>query len=125
MRKFAVCLVIALPLGACATAPERRVEAGVPLGSLAVAAIDRGDLTRAERLLEDSTLGQDDPARLINLGYVYMGQGRRDAALKSWQSALEARRHRVVETMTGREVRTDRLAREALARYGRTMASAD
>jgi Tfp pilus assembly protein PilF len=125
MRRFAVCLVAALPLGACATAPERRVEVGVPLGSLAVAAIDRGDMARAERLLVDSRLGQEDPARLINLGYVYMEQGRRDAAVKAWHSALEAPRHRWVETMTGREVRTDQLAREAIARYGRTMASAD
>jgi Tfp pilus assembly protein PilF len=99
MRRFAVCLVAALPLGACATAPER--------------------------LLVDSRLGQEDPARLINLGYVYMEQGRRDAAVKAWHSALEAPRHRWVETMTGREVRTDQLAREAIARYGRTMASAD
>lgn len=125
MRQFALCLVVALPLAGCAMTPERRVEAGVPIGSLAVAAIDRGDLARAERLLEESALGRDDPARLINLGYVYMEQGRRDAALKAWQDALAVPRHRWVETLSGREVRTDQLAREVLARYRQAIASAD
>jgi Tfp pilus assembly protein PilF len=125
MRRFTVCLVAALPLGACATGSVQHVESGVPIGSLAVAAIDRGDLTRAERLLSESRLGEDDPARLINLGYVYMEQGRREAAVKAWRTALESGRHRWVETMTGREVRTDQLAREILARHGPSIAAAD
>jgi tetratricopeptide (TPR) repeat protein len=125
MWKPALCLLLVGPLCACAMTPDRRVEAGVPIGSPGLAAIDRGDLSRAERLLEQSALGRDDPARLINLGYVYLEQGRRDDALKAWQDALDARRHRWVETYSGREVRTDQLAREVLARYRPAIASAD
>jgi len=120
-----VCLVAALPLAACATQSERWVEGdGTPRGSLAVAAIDRGDYVRAERLLEKSVLGKDDPALLINLGHVYMAQGRHAEAIKAWRAVLGMERQRKVETNAGRAVRTDQLARELLARHQRT-ASAD
>lgn len=114
-------LAAALPLAACAHAPERLVEQGFPRGSLAVAAIDRGDLARAEQLLARSPLRRDDPARLINLGYVYMEQGRRAEAVAAWERAADAPFSRRVTTMDGRDVRTDRLAREALARPERRM----
>lgn len=123
MRHTFICLVAALPLSACAGG-ERLVETGMPRGSLAVAAIDRGDFDRAETLLHASALESRDPARLINLGYVYMEQGRHGAALDAWQRALAAPRHHEVTTMDGRVVRTDRLAREALTRHGNALASA-
>ena len=104
-------------------AQAQDVESGVPRGSLAVAAIERGDLDRAETLLHRSVLDSDDPARLINLGYVYQRQGRRAEAIAMWQAALEAPRHRWIETMSGREVRTDQLAREILAQQGTVTAS--
>lgn len=124
MRKLLVCLVAALPLGACAMHSERRVETGYVPGTLAVAAIDGGDLALAERLLAKSPLDRDDPARLINLGYVYHQQGRRQEALDAWRAALAAPRHKMVATMSGREVRTDELAREILVRHQRSFASA-
>lgn len=123
MRFTAICLLAALPLSACASASQQHVEAGVPRGSLAVAALERSDLAQAERLLLASVLEQDDPARLINLGYVYMEQGRRDEALTAWRRALAAPRHRMVETMNGREIRTDQLARQILARHQESFAS--
>lgn len=123
MRATAVCLLAVLPLAACASGQTRLVENGVPRGSLAVAAIDRGDLDRAERLLIDSGLEADDPARLINLGYVYKEQGRHAEALAAWRQALAASGHREVETMSGRLVRTDQIARVALARHGASFAS--
>lgn len=116
-------------LGAAATlfaggaAHAQDVESGMPRGSLAVAAIERGDLERAETLLQRSVLDRDDPARLINLGYVYQRQGRTAEALAAWRAAVEAPRHRVIETMGGREVRTDQLAREMLARHQAVIAS--
>lgn len=125
MRRLAASFVIALPLAACAVTPERRVEVGVPVGALGVAAIDRGDLARAEQLLRSSTLERGDPARLINLGYVYMEQGRRGEAIKAWRAALDAPHHRMIETLGGREMRTDQLAREVLARYSPAVASAE
>ncbi len=104
-------------------AQAQDVESGMPRGSLAVAAIERGDLDRAETLLLRSVLDSTDPARLINLGYVYQRQGRSAEAIAAWRAALEAPRHRLIETMSGREVRTDQLAREMLARYQAVIAS--
>ena len=123
MRVAIFVLAAALPLAACASGGAQLVENGVPRGSLGVAALERGDLARAERLLVNSALDSDDPARLINLGYVYMEQGRRAEAMSAWQAALAAPRHRVVETMAGTEVRTDALARQILARHQSSFAS--
>jgi Tfp pilus assembly protein PilF len=123
MRFALLSLAAALPLAACASSGAQLVENGVPRGSLAVAALERGDLARAERLLVNSALDSDDPARLINLGYVYMEQGRQEEALTAWRAALAAPRHRVVETMAGHEVRTDALARQILAKHQRSFAS--
>ena len=122
MRLLGLGLVV-LPLCACVSQQELAVETGVPRGSLAVAAIDRGDMARAEQLLRASVLDSDDPARLINLGYVQMTQGRRAEAIATWQAALDAPRHRWIQTVSGREVRTDDLAREVIARYRPTVAS--
>lgn len=123
MRVAFICLATALPLAACASNGAQLVENGVPRGSLGVAALERGDLARAEHLLVNSSLDSDDPARLINLGYVYMEQGRREEAMTAWKAALAAPRHRVVETMAGHEVRTDALARQILARHQQSFAS--
>jgi tetratricopeptide (TPR) repeat protein len=123
MRFALISLAAALPLAACASGGTQMVENGVPRGSLAVAALERGDFARAEKLLLTSTLPSDDPARLINLGHVYMEQGRRAEALAAWRAALASPRHRVVETMAGSEVRTDALARAALARHQASFAS--
>lgn len=100
-----------------AAASAQAVEEGFPRGSLAVAAIERGDLNRAEALLRTSSLDRDDPARLINLGAVYMRTGRTGEALAAWRAALASNRHTDVETLSGRWVSTRDIAREALARY--------
>jgi Flp pilus assembly protein TadD len=119
MRIALITLVAALPLAACSHTATSMVEAdGMPRGALAVAAIDRGDLGKAERLLADSPLNADNPARLINLGYVYMRQGRNEDAVRAWREVLASDGQMHVVTLDGREVTTDRLAREALARYG-------
>ena len=86
-------------------------------GTLAVAAIDRGDWTRAEALLTDPRLDSEDPARLLNLGQVYWEQGRQGEALSAWRRALASSRHFEVETLAGRTVSTAQLAREALAAH--------
>ncbi len=117
MKTIALLASSAIALGACAanrTAPI--AETGYAPGTLAVAAIERGDWARAERLLTDAGRGDaDDPARLINLGEVYWQTGRRGEALALWRRALAADAAEV-ETAGGRWVTTDQLAREALAR---------
>lgn len=122
MKQFALISIAAGVLVACSTAPGPRVEAGYPTGSLAVAAIERGDWITAERLLtEDRQVDRDNPARLINLGRVYVETGRTAEALTVWQRALAAPVHAEVQTADGRTVRTDQIAREAIAYYGRAI----
>jgi Flp pilus assembly protein TadD len=111
-------LATAFLLSACATAKPSLVENGFERGALGVAAMQRGDYGKAEALLEEKRgLGANDPARLINLGTVYMETGRSADALQMWRQALAAQEHYLVETKTGRVASTDQLAREALARH--------
>lgn len=109
----------AIALSACAGKQSGMiVEQGYQRGSLGVAAIDRGDWAAAEtQLSELRGLRSDDPARLINLGKVYAETGRLDDAVTVWRLALASKRQFDVVTAEGRVVSTDRLAREALARY--------
>lgn len=86
-----------------------------PLG---VAAIQRGDYARAEALLTDRRLDAGDPMRLINLGDVYWLTGRQSEAIAAWRRALASRTQYDVETVGGRWLSTDEVAREALALHG-------
>lgn len=106
-----------LALTACAgVADAPLAEAGYPRGSLAVAAIDRGDYARAEMLLEKRTpLSEAHPARLMNLGTVYARTGRMELARQTWQRVVSSDREAMVSTAEGRLVSTRQLAREALA----------
>ena len=124
MNRFAFVAVGMTLLSACASGPSPMVENGYPTGSLALAAIERGDWATAERLLTaDDAVSAQDPARLINLGRVYMATGRSELALAAWRQALAAPNPAEVETLGGRMARTDQLAREALDHYQRTLAS--
>lgn len=119
MRNSALAALAAIALSACAgKQPGMVVEQGYQRGALGLAAIDRGDWTAAEaQLSELRGLRSDDPARLINLGKVYAETGRVGDAITVWQLALASKRQFEVVTAEGRVVSTDRLAREALARY--------
>lgn len=119
MMKSALAVLTAITLSACAgEQPGLMVEQGYQRGALGVAAIDRGDWSAAEtQLSELRGLRSDDPARLINLGKVYAETGRVEDAVTVWKLALASRRQFEVVTAEGRIVSTDRLAREALARY--------
>jgi Flp pilus assembly protein TadD len=119
MRNFALAAVAAIALSACAGKQDGMlVEQGYQRGALGVAAIDRGDWAAAEtQLSELRGIRSDDPARLINLGKVYAETGRVGDAVTVWQLALASKSQFEVVTAEGRVVSTDRLAREALARY--------
>ena len=116
----------ALSLGACATNQAMPMaETGYTPGTLALAAIQREDWVRAERLLLDHSRGsRNDPARLINLGEVYWRTGRHGEALSVWRRALASDRHHEVETLGGRMVSTQQLAREALEAHDTALRSA-
>ena len=125
MNRFAFLAVGMTLLSACASGPSPMVESGYPTGSLALAAIERGDWATAERLLiADGAVSAQDPARLINLGRVYMATGRSELALAAWRQALAAPNPAEVETLGGRMARTDQLAREALDHYDRQVTAA-
>lgn len=122
MRRFVLALALTvLPTTALSA---QAVEEGYPRGALAVAAIERGDWARAEALLnDDRELSRRDPARLLNLGHVYMQTGRTAEALTAWRAALASDRHTMVATLGDRYVSTRDLAREALSRYETVTAS--
>lgn len=115
-----------LSLSACAANQSAGlVENGYNPGALAVAAIDRQDWDRAEALLMQlNGVEENDPARLINLGKVYLETGRPGMALTAWRKALASDRHEMVETIDGRWVSTEDLARQALALHDRDIRSA-
>jgi Flp pilus assembly protein TadD len=119
MRMLQIALVASgLALSGCATSDQTYVEQGYERGALGVAALHRGDYAKAETLLaEKRGLREDDPARLLNLGTVYMETGRTGDAIAAWRQALAAEEHFMVETRDGRIVSTEQLAREALARH--------
>lgn len=116
MKTAALLALATLSLCACTANRAMPIAAAgyVPEGP-AVAAMERGDWARAERLLLDtSRVDAEDPARLINLGKVYWETGRRDLARASWRRALASTSPLDVETTGGRRLSTTQLAREAL-----------
>lgn len=114
MKAVLILALAAAPLYAAAAEPA--VEEGYERGSLGVAAIDRQDWATAERaLMEHRGMSADHPARLINLGRVYMATGRTGLAITTWQQALASNRHTMVATLDGRYVSTRDLAAQALA----------
>ena len=125
MKRLCILAVGLMAATACSTTGTPMVEAGYPTGSLALAAIERGDFIAAERLLtQDRRIAADDPARLINLGHVYMATGRAGEALAAWRQAMASSDPVEVETLGGRTARTDQLARQALDHYERTQTAA-
>lgn len=126
MKTLFLLTAAALSLGACAANRNAPIaESGYTPGALAVAAIERRDWTRAEALLTDTSRGNaEDPARLINLGEVYWRTGRQSEALTVWRRALASGRDVQVETLGGRMVSTEQLAREALAAHDAALRTA-
>ena len=126
MMKLALAATAMLLVSACAgTGQAPMMELGYKPGALAVAAIGRSDWSAAEALLEARNgAPAGDPARLINLGKVYMETGRPGEALTAWRLALASEHHFMVETRDGRVVSTDVLARRAISRHERGVRTA-
>ena len=125
MKALSLIALGGLCLSASAVAaPAPLMQTGYEPGTLAVAAIERGDWARAEALLTDRRLNADDPARLINLGEVYWQTGRQGEALSAWRRALASSNQFEVETVGDRTVSTEQLAREALAAHATAQRSA-
>lgn len=99
--------------GACAQ--QYRTEIGYPEGALGLAAIQDGDMARAEAQLT-ATQGTEasDPARLINLGQVYARTGRYEEAARAYKAAMNSTESFEVLLTDGREMSTREAARLAL-----------
>lgn len=127
MRMLSLLALATLPLAACATSDRMAaVEDGYERGALGVAAIDRGDYAAAEELMDRraGNIAANDPARLINLGTVYLKTGRPGMALSAWRLAAASNSHSMVATRDGRWVNTKDLAEQALARHEGAVRSA-
>ncbi len=125
MRLPLLLIAVATTLGACATTDRvAMVEDGFERGSLGVAAIARGDWKAAEASIESSRMAENDPARLINLGTVYLETGRPGMALSAWRLALASPNHSMVATADGGWVSTRDLAERALAKHEGAVRSA-
>lgn len=121
MKKFAWMVIGAVAMTASASYARDPFfeDADSGRGSLAVSAIERGDWKAAETLLaagNDAT-AQDDPARLINLGRVYMATGRPGMALSAWRVAATSTHPYQVRTGDGHMVWSSNLAEQLIARY--------
>lgn len=109
----------ALAVGGCASVSGNPMAARLDAPAyLGVAAIDREDWALAEKQLNAAPVEQwEDPARLVNLGKVYMATNRPGLALATWERALKSRSHYDVRLKDGSTASTAEVAHTALDRY--------
>lgn len=80
-------LLVAAPLQAQAPAGE----IGYQRGALGYDALVSANYSAAERqILADRSAARTDPAKLVNLGTIYLQTGRRDQALAAFGAVLDA-----------------------------------
>ena len=121
MMKVAVLLGFAMAVAApemafAASEAQELVVVGVPDGRLAAKAISGGDFEAARRKLEPMRVfGENDPARLINLGNAYAGLGRMKQAREAYRAASFAP-EQVLVLANGSEDSSRAVAKRALGR---------
>ena len=126
---YKVLIVAALSFGiatgaAAGTTPS---ETAKPIAdsprSLGYNAIASGNLSAAEHMLgSDELLAANDPARLLNLGYIYMRTGRINDARRLYQLVRDSGDHFMVELADGRLMDSREVAEIALRRLPTTLA---
>jgi tetratricopeptide (TPR) repeat protein len=98
-----------------ANAEPYRAEIGYPKGALGLAAIQDGDLAKAEAQLNSMNgVEASDPARLINLGQVYARTGRYQEAVRAYKAAMNSEESFDVLLIDGRTMSSRQAARLAL-----------
>lgn len=114
---------LAEPTGHLATNPNVG-EIGYERGSLGFDAIVAGDLTTAERQIENArTVAANDPARLLNLGYIHMRTGRLQSAQRLFESVRDQRESVALHLANGEVADSRAIARRALARINPVLAN--
>lgn len=116
----ALTLAIALgasAIGGTAMAQTAQGEVGYARGSLGYDALRANDLRRAEVQIESAQgIAADDPARLINLGYIHMRTGRIQSAQRLFEAVRDHRTNVMLELANGEVASSRDVARRALAR---------
>ena len=99
-------------------------EIGYARGSLGFDAIIAGDLRTAESQIENArTVAANDPARLINLGYIHMRTGRTQSAQRLFESVRDQRSGVALHLANGDVADSRDVARRALARMNPVLAN--
>ncbi|HKX77221.1 MAG TPA: tetratricopeptide repeat protein [Novosphingobium sp.] len=112
---FACALALLGVSGTALQAQPYTSEIGYPDGALGLAAIQHGDLSKAEAQLNSlQGVEANDPARLINLGQVYARTGRYKEAKQAYIAALNSRESFDVLLTDGRTMSSRDAARLAL-----------
>lgn len=123
----ALTLAIALSasaLGTTAMAQTAQGEIGYSRGSLGYDALRANDLRTAEVQIESAQgIAADDPARLINLGYIHMRTGRIQSAQRLFEAVRDHRRDVMLELANGEVASSREVARRALARMTPSLAT--
>lgn len=123
----ALTLAIALGasmIGGAAMAQTTQGEVGYARGSLGYDALRANDLRTAEVQIESAQgIAADDPARLINLGYIHMRTGRIQSAQRLFEAVRDHRRDVMLELANGEVASSRDVARRALARMTPSIAT--
>jgi Tfp pilus assembly protein PilF len=113
---FAIALG-ASAIGGTAMAQSAQGEIGYARGSLGYDALRANDLRTAEIQIESAQgIAADDPARLINLGYIHMRTGRIQSAQRLFEAVRDHRTNVMLELANGEVASSRDVARRALAR---------
>lgn len=104
-------------IGGTAMAQSAQGEIGYARGSLGYDALRANDLRTAEIQIESAQgIAADDPARLINLGYIHMRTGRIQSAQRLFEAVRDHRTNVMLELANGEVASSRDVARRALAR---------
>jgi hypothetical protein len=114
---------IALMVPASAMAMGPNSEIGYPTGALATDALVKGDNELALKQLMESEAGENDPARLINLGRTYARMGRTADAARAFQAAIDASENFPLILTDGRVMDSREAARLSLMNIQPSMAA--
>jgi len=109
-------LASAIALGAALAIPAQVQATGEAETGLAAQSLSEGESVRAITMLKSALQdAPNDPALLINLGIAYAQGGNDAEARTSFEAAMASREVIELETASGTEIDSRRLARRALA----------
>ena len=116
MKKAWAAATVALVMAGAAHAAPQSGEVGYPQGALGYDALVQGDFRTAEIQLQTSPSAANDPARLINMGYLYLRTGRVANARQLFEAVRDGRDHFDVELANGTVEDSRIVASRVLAR---------